>query len=468
MDDAGAGARVVVVGRRRWVPDNRWDLVVSEVDERMRSPNASVAVVIPYFEQPDSLERMYAALSRARLDPRRHEVIVVDDGSARPPPPPPSHVDLTVRHLRQPDLGCRPGAARNLGARSTAADILVFLDADTMPCPSTIQRLAAWPDVLPDALVVGRRHHADLADWSPTDVAAWFDGTRPAPPRRTDPAWLEHGYLETRNLLDADDRSYRYIISGVMSCSRALFDDIGGFDGERAEYGGEDWELAFRAFNNGAVLVHDRSAIVWHDEPDRAERDGRAIDQTAETLWLATRIPEPTARPPVVAYEVADTVAVLDLADVAAGPLVATITSTIDAFEDVAIHVVSNVPPAVEEHFRFDRRIRFAAPASTHVQRCRALVVIRRPLRDVAVGLQKLVTAVRPGGVGTVRVISGAEEIITVSATRAIGRLRRAQMMGAPIGALATLLGEQRLDADGIGLAPTTQPVDLRAEFGGW
>ncbi len=262
----------------------------------MDAPDATVAVVIPYYEQPDSLRRMYAALSMAGLDPRRHEVIVVDDGSRRPPPPPPSSFGVPVRIIRQADLGCRPGAARNLGAGATSAEVLVFLDPDTLPCPPTIHRLAAWPDVLPDALVVGRRHHADLGGWSPADVVAWFGERGPAPRRRADPAWLEDGYASTNDLVDADDHSYRYVISGVMSCGRALFEDVGGFDDERSEYGGEDWELAFRAFNNGAVLVHDRAAVAWHDEPDRAERDGSAIDQTAETLWLAANIPEPAAR----------------------------------------------------------------------------------------------------------------------------------------------------------------------------
>ena len=134
----------------------------------------TVAVVIPYFEQADSLRRMYAALSMAGLDRRHHEVVVVDDGSRRPPPPPPAGLDVPVRIIRQADRGCRPGAARNLGAGATSADVLVFLDADTLPCPSTIRRLAAWPVVLPDALVVGRRHHADLGGWSPADVVDWF------------------------------------------------------------------------------------------------------------------------------------------------------------------------------------------------------------------------------------------------------------------------------------------------------
>ena len=62
--------------RRRTVPGNRWDLVLDEVD---RAQPRSVAVIVPYYEQPDSLARMYAAL--ADLDPSTCSIVIADDGS---------------------------------------------------------------------------------------------------------------------------------------------------------------------------------------------------------------------------------------------------------------------------------------------------------------------------------------------------------------------------------------------------
>lgn len=456
------------VGRRRWVPGNRWDLVADEVEDRLGCAEASVAVVIPYFEQPNSLMRMYTALGAAGLDRRRHEVIVVDDGSSCPPPAPPGELDVPVRRIRQADRGCRPGAARNLGVGATTAEVLVFLDADTLPCPPAIHRLATWPEVVPDALVVGRRHHADLGDWTPTDVSDWFAGRRADPPRRADPAWLTEGYARTRDLLDADERSYRYVISGVMSCGRALFDDIGGFDAERADYGGEDWELAYRAYNNGAVLVHDRAAVAWHDEPDRAERDGPAIDQSEETLWLASRIPEPTARPSGVIYEIVGTVAVIDVASADIASLVTTIASVLAALGDVAVRVVSPAPLALSEHFRHDARVRFNPPTDAQLLRCRASVTIRAPLAGSASCLHDLVADVRRGGVGTIRVSDRGREVVTVTSTRAAGRWRRARDHGATPEQLAELAGEHHVSASAIGLCMVRGPVDLQAEFGGW
>ena len=40
----------------------------------------------------------------------------------------------------------------------------------------------------------------------------------------------------------------------------------------------DDWDLAARAFYNGAALMHEARPVAWHDGPDWAERsgDGRA------------------------------------------------------------------------------------------------------------------------------------------------------------------------------------------------
>jgi hypothetical protein len=98
----------------------------------------------------------------------------------------------------------------------------------------------------------------------------------------------------SRDLLDADGRSFRYLISAVMACRRTLFDDLDGFDERFVGYGGEDWDLAYRAWNAGAVLVHEREALAWHDGPDWSGRDGGAKDR--ESARLAALIPEPFTR----------------------------------------------------------------------------------------------------------------------------------------------------------------------------
>ena len=269
----------------RPLPGNRWDLLDGVVPE---VPPA-VSVVVVHYDQQAELDRTLAALARQDHPADRTEVVVVDDGSPVPP-----RVPDGVRLLRQEDRGFRVAAARNAGAAAATGDVLVFLDADTAPEPGYLRAIARLPALAPDCLAVGRRRHADLAG-APADAPV----ERLGPERELpEPAWLADAYRRSRDLLDADDRSYRYVIGAVAACSRTLFAAVGGFDEGFSAYGGEDWEWAYRAWLAGAVLAHVPDAVAWHDGPDWSGRDeaSRAA-KNAEALRLAGLVPVPGSRP---------------------------------------------------------------------------------------------------------------------------------------------------------------------------
>lgn len=458
---------VISRGPNHWVPHNEWDLVVPA---QGRPPGSAVAIIVPYFEQPDSLLRMYAAIGAARLDPFEHELIVVDDGSSQPPPQPPEELGLAVRILNQPDRGCRPGAARNLGAASTDAELLVFFDSDTLPEPQTIGLLASWPEAMPDALVVGRRGHADLAGWSPAETEAWLSGFAAPPARGDDPTWLEEGYRSSRNLLDVDDRSYRYVISAVMACHRSLYDDVGGFDPARDEYGSEDWEFASRAFNNGAVLIHEPDAIAWHDEPDWAGRDGRLAAKNRETLYLSAATAEPLTRGPGLIHHHPDTVALVELRpNTSDSQVVATIHCLLGGIFDINVHLPSDVPDAVRRHVEHDPRVHLGPPTSEELLRCRTVVRVYGPAYWSPERLRSIVDEVRPGGPGLITVDHDGDKLAAVASTRALGRVRRAAMCGIDENSAMTgLFGHDERSADAAGIHRLNGEVDLAAYFGGW
>jgi len=243
--------------------------------------DTTVSVVVTHYEQQAELDRTLDAIARQTFPAARLEVVVADDGSSEAPRVPPG-----VSLVRQEDRGFRAAAARNLGARHTSGDVLVFLDADTAPEPDFVAHLARLPAVLPEAVVVGRRRHVDLAT-----------GTILA-----DPLWLLQGHANSRDLLDADETSFRYVISAVLACSRWFFEETGGFDETFSTYGGEDWEWAHRAWTHGALLAHEARAVAWHDGPDRAGRAqgdevGDAARMLSETLAIARRVPVPGVAP---------------------------------------------------------------------------------------------------------------------------------------------------------------------------
>jgi 4,4'-diaponeurosporenoate glycosyltransferase len=116
------------------------------------APRAAVAVVVPARNEAPSLPHLVPALV-AQLRPG-DELVVVDDHStdgtdavaaqlgARVVTPPP---------LPEGWLG-KPHACA-VGARSTAAPLLVFVDADVRPAPDLLDRLAESSARHPDAVV---------------------------------------------------------------------------------------------------------------------------------------------------------------------------------------------------------------------------------------------------------------------------------------------------------------------------
>lgn len=270
--------------RMPWVPGNRWDLLAHREPKPPR-----VSVIVTHYAQPAELQRTLIALARQDHPAERLEVIVADDGSPETPV-----VPAGVRLVRQEDRGFRAAAARNLGAAAASGDVLCFLDADTTPEPDYVRQLTRLPALLREAVTVGRRRHADLAGSSVDAPIAVLGPDR----ELTEPAWLRDAYAASRNLLDADDRSYRYVISAVLACSRAFFEEVGGFDETFSAYGGEDWEWAHRAWQAGGVLAHVPDAVAWHDGPDWAGRpEDHAAQGNRQTLSLAAKIPTEGSRP---------------------------------------------------------------------------------------------------------------------------------------------------------------------------
>ena len=268
----------------RAIPGNRWDLL----DGMQPAVPPTVSVIVAHYRQPEQLARTLHALRRQDHPQDRLQVIVADDGSPDAP-----SVPEGVLLVRQDDEGFRLAAARNLGAAAATGEMIVFLDADTTPEPTFISELVRLPALAPDCVTVGRRRHAHL-----TGLAASDDIERVAPERElASPAWLAEAYRASRNLLDADDRSYRYVIGAVLACSRQLFDEVGGFDESFTAYGGEDWEWAYRAWIHGAILAHVPTAVAWHDGPDFAGReDAELDDKNAEAIRLSDLIPVPGSR----------------------------------------------------------------------------------------------------------------------------------------------------------------------------
>jgi GT2 family glycosyltransferase len=377
------------------VPGNRWDLLTGARPERP----PRVTVVVPYYDAPQDLSRLLTGIALQTYPRGLLDVVVADDGSPSPPPVAASAGAVPVTAVRQEDRGFRAAAARNLGVAAAAGEVLCFLDQDVVPEPRYVERVTRLCALLPDALVVGRRRHADLGGWSDDAIARWLSGSGPAPAELGDPQWLADAYRRTGNLLDAGDAGFRFVISAVMACSRAVFDELGGFDETFTEYGGEDWEFAYRAYNTGAVLAHEPAAVAWHDGPDWAGRGTpaeREREKAVEQRMLADRIPDPAIRRrPRPGTEIVDVCVRSDDPGCAA--------ALADAGVDAAVY--PGEPPA-----------RVAAAA-------RYVVQVHDPSRFTPAVLTAAQREI--GDAGRLEVTVAGRAVMTLTATRALRRARR-------------------------------------------
>lgn len=414
---------------------NRWDAL-----DDARGPARSVSVVVAHFDQQAQLDRTLAALRRQTHPSELLEIIVADDGSPRPPRVP---ADVTL--VRHEDRGFRLAAVRNLGVRHSSGDILCFLDADTAPEPDYIASLARLPSLAPDVVAVGRRRHAALDGLDP-DAPIEVAGPAHA---LDEPDWLADAYRRSRDLRVVDARSYRFVIGAVIACSRWLFEHVGGFDERFEEYGGEDWEWAYRAWLGGAALAHVPHAVAWHDGPDWAGRDAtdRLRRKNAETLRLMHAVAAPGGTPHALLGRQADVLVTLRTAPSTAAGVIC-IDSLLRAFPGARVVA----PEAVRDALRHDPRVveTWAGTARVEIDLATAVHVDG----PAAGRLRDAVATVGDADVGAIRF----GEAATVRATRAEARDRR--------WGRATGWRTVELAADGI--EPLPEAPDLEAYFGGW
>jgi GT2 family glycosyltransferase len=401
------------------VMGNEWN----SLDGEWPREQPMVSVVVIHYDQQRELNRTLAALAAQDYSTDRIEIVVVDDGSPVAPTVPDG-----VRLVRQEDRGFRAAAARNLGARQSTGDILCFLDADTAPEPHYVREISRLPALSPDIVTVGRRRHADFTSSEAPDVADAEKWALPAP------QWLDDAYEQSQNLLVADNHSYRYIISAVLTCSRALFEEVGGFDETFENYGGEDWEWAHRAWLAGGLLAHVPTAVAWHDGPDWGGRDLEDPDKRAaknnEMLVLSRAIPVSGSRGLAVRGPKADVVVMLDSATSAAAAFIC-----VDSILAVLPHATCIVPREYAPVFAFDDRvIEAATPRADEVRRQARVVItlqqavrVENPAPDGPASAGDLPSAVERVGSrseGAV-VFENAGSSITVQASRALARAAR-------------------------------------------
>ncbi|MBI3298616.1 MAG: glycosyltransferase [Elusimicrobia bacterium] len=210
-----------------------------------------ISIIVPCRSRPEELDVLLRSLERSSYPAR--EVIVIDDASPDP---------------LEPALGARPGvrflrvarrvgpaAAKNIGARASSGDYLLFMDSDTeLAAPAMLEAMLEVFHTRADCGIVG-------GEWILRD-GAWRHPLRSFGPT---------GALETR-LVDgplALTAEVSHLSSSNLMIRRALFERLGGY-WEPYDYIMEDADLCaacraagLRVYTSSDVSVrHFRSATA--------------------------------------------------------------------------------------------------------------------------------------------------------------------------------------------------------------
>ena len=227
----------------------------------------AISVIVPTHNRRASVCRTLAALAEQSMTPSLFEVIVVADGCTDDTAASVRSLTLPfpIRVIEQPAQG--QGKARNVGAESAAAPILVFLDDDIVPLPRMLEAYQASHHRHPRHLVLGPAVPV-LAE----DSSLFAQGLRNW--------WNDHLQALKR---PSHRFTYRDMHSGNFSIAAALFAEAGGFDPAFAGRSGEDYELGVRLMTMGIPFVVAWDATAYHhDGTDlkrslvRVRKEGRA------------------------------------------------------------------------------------------------------------------------------------------------------------------------------------------------
>ncbi len=200
-----------------------------------------ISIIIPVYNSEGTVENCLDSLLNQSYN-GEYEIIVVNDGSTD------NTVGIVERYpvklLAQQHRG--PATARNLGAKETKGDLLLFIDSDCVADSNWVQEMTK-PFENSDVVGVQGSYRSKQFE-----IVARF-------------AQYE---IEERYEKMGKNRYIDFIGSYSAGYRRDIFLNAGGFDENFPIASGEDADLSFRLSSEGYKMVFNPNAIVYHKHPD--------------------------------------------------------------------------------------------------------------------------------------------------------------------------------------------------------
>ncbi len=277
--------------------DNDYSFIESIYDQFWNGEHTplftkKVSIIIPVYNRKEILGKTLAGILHQTYPLDLIEVIVADDGSSDNPDEVVKMFEpyLDIKYVAQEDRGFRASAVRNLGVSQASNENLIFLDCDMLPLPKLVESMMKWLHVSKRVILIGHRRFVSTDEFSIQQCIDSIEPLMELPDINSENKivkkgskgvtvdWREKIYSETNLLKNAGQHVFRTFCSGNVGFSREIWDQLGGFDEDFNNWGGEDTEYGFRAYNNGNWFIPVKEALALHQEPPGGENETDRIE----------------------------------------------------------------------------------------------------------------------------------------------------------------------------------------------
>ena len=415
-----------------------------------------VTVILPCYMGQQELGLTFAGLSKQTYPHHLIEAIVVDDGSD-PPIELPLQLPFETSVVFQERDGFGLARARNLGAKNAKGEIFIFLDCDMIPEPQLIEAHARWHHENEFGLTLGFRSHADFSGISSEDLikANEFEGLVSGR-KVTTPQWIEFHMGRTKNLTSDDSDLFRIATGGNLGVRKSFYETVGGFDSSFRQWGGEDIEFGFRAFNLGAVLIPERKAKAWHQGEGASPDPDEEVSLEQQRNRLSHLIAEKTFRDstPGRSFEIPMLAVAIDADQQNLNEIASQVNSVLSStFHDlvVCVEISESHPDRInlERQYGSDPRVVVAGDVSERMSYASFQLETPPEFCFKAGDIQYLMNAIEKRGL--LKVDLGLQGEIRLVRTRALKRSEQVGLVDTWAGA-GKLFGEKLVTAEKLGV----------------
>ena len=233
--------------------------------ELVSTPKLSVAIVIACRNGQEKLNLTLASLALQTYPRRLTKVYVIDDGS-KPAITLPKIRPTNTKVIRYKNSPGKWGKtiATNDCVEKLREDVLWFVDADMVFEPDHLAHHMKWHHDADDYAVLGWKRFVKNWDYSPAQLYALLksDGFDDLHQDHWGKDLWEERIDRTNDLEKPGVEGFRAFVGATFSLKRSLWESVGGYN--KSLPTGEDTELGWRLFLEGARIIPDRQAHSWH------------------------------------------------------------------------------------------------------------------------------------------------------------------------------------------------------------